>query len=41
MKSKLKYHPSLAQVQMLESKLREIGYEFSNGKMQKLYGTKA
>lgn len=35
------YHPSLAQVQMLESKLREIGYEFSNGKMQKLNGTKA
>lgn len=32
------YHPSLAQVQMLESKLREIGYEFSNGKMQKLNG---
>ena len=35
------YHPSLAQVQMLESKLREIGYEFSNGKMQKLNGNKA
>lgn len=35
------YHPSLAQVQMLESKLREIGYEFSNGKMQKIDGNKA
>ncbi len=30
------YHPSLAQVQMLESKLHEIGYEFKNGKMKKL-----
>lgn len=35
------YYPSQAQVQMLESKLHEIGYEFKNGKMQKLNGNKA
>ena len=29
------YHPSLTQVQMLETKLREIGYEFKNGRMQR------
>ena len=34
------YHPSLAQVQMLESKLREIGYEFKNGEMKKIDGKK-
>lgn len=34
------YHPSLAQVQMLESKLREIGYEFKNGEMRKIDGNK-
>lgn len=33
--------PSQKQVNMLESKLREIGYEFKNGKMQKLNGNKA
>ena len=32
------YEPSLAQVQMLESKLREIGYEFKNGEMIKIDG---
>lgn len=31
---------SLAQVKMLESKLREIGYEFKNGEMKKLDGNK-
>lgn len=30
------YEPSLAQVQMLESKLREIGYELKNGEMIKI-----
>ena len=34
------YEPSLAQVEMLESKLREIDYEFKNGKMKKLNGNK-
>lgn len=32
------YEPSLAQVQMLESKLREIGYELKNGQMIKIDG---
>lgn len=31
---------SLAQVKMLESKLREIGYEFKDGQMKKLNGNK-
>lgn len=35
------YHPSQAQLQMLESKLHEIDYEFRNGKMQKIDGNKA
>lgn len=35
------YHPSQAQVSMLEAKLREIGYEFTNGKMQKIDGNKS
>lgn len=30
------YEPSLAQVEMLESKLREIDYEFKNGEMRKI-----
>lgn len=30
------YEPSLAQVQMLEAKLRKIGYEFKNGEMKKI-----
>lgn len=34
------YEPSLAQVEMLESKLREIDYEFKNGKMRKIDGNK-
>ena len=34
----LYYDPSLSQVQMLESKLREIGYEFKNGKIQQIDG---
>ena len=35
------YHPSLAQVQMLESKLREIGYELKDGQMKRIDGNKA
>ena len=35
------YHPSLAQVQMLESKLREIGYELRDGQMKRVDGNKA
>lgn len=35
------YDPSLSQVQMLESKLHEIGYEHKNGKMQKIDGNKS
>ena len=34
------YEPSLAQVEMLESKLREIDYEFKNGVMKKIDGNK-
>lgn len=34
------YEPSLAQVKMLEFKLREIGYEFKNGEMKKIDGNK-
>ena len=34
------YVPSLAQVEMLESKLREIDYEFKNGEMRKIDGNK-
>ena len=34
------YEPSLAQVEMLESKLREIDYEFKNGEMKKINGDK-
>ena len=30
------FQPSQAQVDMVESKLREIGYELKNGKMQKI-----
>ena len=30
------FQPSRAQVEMLETKLREIDYEFKNGKMQKI-----
>ena len=30
------YEPSLAQVEMMESKLREIEYEFKNGEMRKI-----
>lgn len=32
------YYPSRAQVSMLEAKLREIGYEFANGKMLRIDG---
>lgn len=35
------YHPSQAQVQMLESKLHEIDYEFRNGQMKRINGNKA
>ena len=35
------YHPSLSQVQMLESKLREIGYELKDGQMKRIDGNKA
>ncbi len=35
------YDPSQSQVQMLESKLHEIGYEHKNGKMQKIDGNEA
>ena len=35
------YHPSLSQVQMLESKLREIGYELRDGQMKRVDGNKA
>ena len=35
------YHPSLEQVQMLESRLREIGYELKDGQMKRIDGNKA
>ena len=35
------YHPSLEQVQMLESRLREIGYELRDGQMKRIDGNKA
>ena len=35
------YLPSQKQVNMLESNLREIGYEFKNGEMKKIDGNKA
>lgn len=35
------YYPSQAQVSMLESKLREVGYEFKGGRMLRIDGNKA
>ena len=35
------YHPSLEQVKMLESRLREIGYELKDGQMKRIDGNKA
>ena len=35
------YHPSQAQVSMLESKLREVGYELKGGRMLRIDGNEA
>ena len=35
------YVASISQVKMLESRLREIGYELKDGQMKKIDGNKA